>query len=514
MKKIKKLLAITMAAILAMSIGIVSLAAGETHTITIQNSASGHTYEAYQIFTGDFSETKNTLSNIEWGSGVNGDNLLAALKEADAGVYGSCEDAEDVAEILGKNQTLDNDQAKAFAKIAAKYLTTPKATSTYHTPNYRIEGLDDGYYLIKDKNGVEGADAHTEYILKVTNNETVEPKSDVPKSYKKVKDINDSTDTEYTDWQDSADYDIGDRIPFQLTATLPDNYSEYETYAMTFHDTEAQGLKFDSNSVKVYVNDVLIKQGYTVVTDGLSEGVTFEIRFTDLKATDTALENILINHDSTIRVEYESVLSDNAVLGSAGNPNTMYLTYSNNPYGEGTGTTPKDTVIVFTYQTIIHKKDENKVDLDGAEFTLEKEIAENQWEKVTRVTKEDDHTFTFKGLDDGNYRLKETTTPDGYNTMEPVYFTITAEHEIESDNPRLTSLSGTSFADPQTGTIANIKFTTVLDNGSLSADVINESGTILPGTGGIGTTIFYGAGIILIAGAAVLITVRVKKSRK
>ena len=121
MKKIKKLLAITMAAILAMSIGIVSLAAGETHTITIKNSASGHTYEAYQIFTGDFSEAKNTLSNIEWGSGVNGDNLLAALKEADAGVYGSCEDAEDVAEILGKNQTLDNDQAKAFAKIAAKY---------------------------------------------------------------------------------------------------------------------------------------------------------------------------------------------------------------------------------------------------------------------------------------------------------------------------------------------------------------------------------------------------------
>ena len=122
----------------------------------------------------------------------------------------------------------------------------------------------------------------------------------------------------------------------------------------------------------------------------------------------------------------------------------MYLTYSNNPYGEGTGTTPVDTVIVFTYQTIIHKKDERNADLTGATFTLEKEIkgeTENRWETVGTVTGTDTSVFTFTGLDDGNYRLTETKAPDGYNTMEPVLFTVTATHDTDTDSDGVHNLS-------------------------------------------------------------------------
>lgn len=492
-----------LAAVLTVSVGMVSLAAGENHTITIQNNAPGHTYEAYQIFTGDLSADGKTFSNIQWGNGINGENLLNALKTADAGTYGSCKSASDVAKALNSGN------AKEFAKIASEYLTETKTTGTYNTTQYTIAGLDDGYYLIKDATAVSGSDANTEYILKITDDETVTPKSDIPESYKKVKDTNDSTGL-ITDWQDSADYDIGDSIPFQLTATLPDNYSAYETYTMTFHDTEEQGLEFQKNTVKVYVDEGTepIDVSYYNIVENPADGCTFEITFSNVK-------NITnVTDSSKIRVEYESVLTEDAIIGSAGNPNEMYLSYSNNPYGTGTGTTPVDTVIVFTYQTIVNKVDEEMNPLAGAEFKLEKKIYKEGgsiWQEITRVALSQENTvFTFTGLDDGDYRLTETKTPDRYNTMEPVEFTVAAEHTSDSNQDGicdLTALTGNV-------TSGEITFAENITQGSLTTNVINESGTILPGTGGMGTTIFYIAGIILVAGAAVLITVKVKKNRR
>ncbi len=189
----------------------------------------------------------------------------------------------------------------------------------------------------------------------------------------------------------------------------------------------------------------------------------------------------------------------------------MYLTYSNNPYGEGTGTTATDTVIVFTYQTIINKKNENQESLPGAEFKLEKQTGSDTWTEISRKTFNDDKTmFIFTGLDDGNYRLTETTTPDGYNTMDPVTFTVTATHDTDTNKDGICDLTALSGESDE----GKITFSPILNEGSLSADVINVAGTILPSTGGIGTAVFYGAGVILIAGAAVLITVRVRKSRR
>lgn len=213
-----------------------------------------------------------------------------------------------------------------------------------------------------------------------------------------------------------------------------------------------------------------------------------------------------------ITVEYTATLNENAVLGSAGNPNEVYLEYSNNPNksGEGnneTGNTPKDVVIVFTYKTVISKVTKNPdydpevegseeyIPLAGAEFTLEKYNKKtDKWEAITVVKNDEGTTFTFSGLDDGNYRLTETKTPAGYNTVDPIYFTITAEHDVLSDNPALTSLSGNA-------TTGELTFTPNTTNGSLSADVVNRAGVTLPETGGMGTTLFYvaGAGLVLVA---------------
>lgn len=280
---------------------------------------------------------------------------------------------------------------------------------------------------------------------------------------------------------------------------------------MVFHDTLSKGLTYN-NDAKVYIGGEETS-GFTVTSTVNADGTTtLTISCDDVKALGAS-------NSSVITVEYTAKLKENAVIGSAGNPNEVHLEYSNNPNKseEGdneTGNTPKDTVIVFTYKTIINKVTKNPdydpevegseeyIPLTGAEFTLEKYNKEtDKWEAITVVKNDEGTTFTFSGLDDGNYRLTETTTPAGYNTIAPIEFTITAEHEIESDNPALTSLSGNA-------TTGEITFTSNTTDGSLSADVVNNAGATLPETGGIGTTIFYVLGTILVLGAGVLLVTK------
>ena len=112
--------------------------------------------------------------------------------------------------------------------------------------------------------------------------------------------------------------------------------------------------------------------------------------------------------------------------------------------------------------------------------------------------------FTFTGLDDGEYKLIESTTPDGYNTIAPVEFTISAEHDKESDDPKLTKLSVDETSD-------EAEFTVNKDAGSLTTDIMNKKGSTLPSTGGIGTRMFYVFGGCLVAAAVVLLALKKRK---
>lgn len=512
MKKLKKPAAVLLSLAMTAMLSVPALAAG-AYSITIQNDKTGHTYEAYQIFAGDVDSDAEqegnvegpTLSNITWGNGVNGAALLAALKAADAEKYGTCQTAADVAEALGVENATAADAA-AFAEIAAEHLAAVAGTATEPVEgNYVIGTLDAGYYLVKDQDeSLDGdEDSYTSYIVQVLGNVEMTPKSDIPSSEKKVKDINDTTDETYSDWQNTADHDIGDRIPFQLSATLPDNYTEYETYALTFHDTESAGLTFQRDTVKVYIDGELVSSGYTVVTSDIGD-YTFEVRFNDLKTVTADDGATKAGNSSVITVEYESVLNENAVIGSNGNPNDMHITYSNNPNGEGSGRTPEDTVIVFTYKVDIDKVDQDMEPLAGAEFTLEKKNHAGEWEEVGILGTDGTLTeFSFTGLDDGTYRLSESKTPAGFNTIEPVEFTVEATHAEAT--LQLTTLSGNVTSGE-----VELTFTPSLSDGSLSTTVINNQGTTLPETGGIGTTIFFVLGGVLVVGAGVLLIVRLR----
>ena len=510
MKRVKRVLALlaAFALVLAMAVPAFADGAEATYTLTI-NNANG-TYEAYQIFSGDLSEKeagKKVLSNIQWGSGV------------DATKMGS-ESAATVAESLTTSALAEN-----FAEdlVSNSKLSSVKANATAKNGTAVFTGLSAGYYLVKNSS-VDTGKTYTDFILEVVGNTTANHKGDVPDVEKKVEEKNDSTGATAT-WGATADYDVGDEINFELMGTLPESYGRYTTYKYKFDDTMTN-MTYRDGSVKVYyvkdgsTNRVEINSGFTSAWVDGNKKLT--VTFDDLK---TAVPELA--HGDKIVVTYTATLDANAVVGGNGNPNKVKLEYSNNPNDQGTGETPEKTVVVFTYKTIINKvtkgTDGNNVPLAGAEFTLSKFIASEGGRDTVTVNGTEYHgtwssgvtvvptntgnianVFTFSGLDAGIYRLTETKTPEGYNTIDPVYFEIVAT----KDGTKVTNMEGKAVNGSE------ISFTENTTNGSLSADVINNAGTTLPSTGGMGTTVFYVVGGGLMAVAVVLLVTKKRMENK
>ena len=470
--------------------------AAQSYTIKFPTDEkyAGHTYEVYQVFTGDLAD--GVLSNVRYGA--NGAKA--------AGTEVTAAELKQLTDVNADSKTAQEklDVIKTFANLNS----TPVATLTKANTSYTAAA---GYYLIKDKDGtVSGNDVNTLYLTKVVGDVAIDPKSDVPSFQKKVKDVNDTTGVT-SEWQDSADYDFGDEVPFQLTATLPNNYSDYKTYYLAFHDVEEPGLQFNKNSVKVAIDGQAVDSAnYTVKTD-TTDDCTFEVVFNNLK-------NIAAAKDSSkITVEYTSTLTEQANLGQQGNVNKAKLQFSNNPNSEQegenipTGETPWDNVIVFTYKVTVNKVDQNKNPLKGAAFKLEKTYKDGSTKLVKEFTAGDATSFTFSGLDDGTYTLTETATPAGYNTIAPITFTVTAEHKIEWDGTDqrtdiLTKLNGGTAS-------GEIVFTSDIADGSLSTDVVNKPGSSLPSTGGMGTAVLYITGAALVGAAALYFVMRRRNAR-
>lgn len=498
-KAMKKLMAALLAVAMVCAMAIPAFAAKGEPVTSSGVSLTKHEFEAYQIFSAKLDSTKGTLSDVKWGDGVKGNELLVALQaDTTLGDFTNCKNASDVAEKLA---TFNAEKATKFAAFVANgYLATTKIAGTG-----TIELPSAGYYLIKDVTEVEGEyDASNLTLLLVSGPETVTPqvKTDIPTLQKKVKDKNDSAGTT-TDWQDSADYDIGDIIPYQLTATLG-NVSNFDTYYVEFVDTMTH-LSYDSiTSVKV--GDKTLSAGdYTSNWDSTNKKLTVSID--DVKKHGAT-------NGSTITVEYTARLDSDAILGSTGNPNEAYLVFSNNPNGDGKGKTAPDKNIVFTYKVVANKVDQDNKPLTGAAFALYKKLPAVPTDGTSHIMEGDDAyapvkelnvgengevadktltTFEWTGIDDGEYMIKEIITPAGYNSIEPIKFKVEADHEIKAADPKLTELTGGD------------KFTGAVSTGTLTANIQNRMGSTLPGTGGIGTTIFYVVGGGLMVAAAILL---------
>lgn len=583
MKKTKQLAAVLLSLVMLLVLAIPASAAGD-YTITITNDQTGHTYEAYQIFAGDVSDDNidnatdpgPILSNIIWGSGVDNtryEALLDAL-QADGTIgteFADIDDATDAAAIAAALDGAATTDAEAFANVVSGFLSTTATASTADDGVYTITGLDAGYYLVKDQNGSLQDDpaTATEYIVQVLGNVNMEPKdSDIPTVEKKV------SDEEYTQYEgaqgpdyqppygegynDVADWDIGDSVPFKLIGSIPD-MSAYATYEYIFTDTLSNGLTLQADTIKVYIarnpydqvnnyEPLIMGADYTldVQNVGANGGGSFSISFGDLK-TNRYLTGEKREEYHYVIVTYDATLNANAAIGLPGNRNSVDLQFSNDPNGEGLGRTAEDTVIVFTYELDGTKVDGANVNtkLEGAEFVLfnggytrvarvengklvgwlEPDVIKpgvagtNDREKMNNLTNEDfakanltitsaeNGTFKIAGLDDGTYFLREIQAPNGYNLLD---------HDLRIDIAATT----TNGQDWNGVTDALTALTIAVDGGeaeggnpgtgAVNVQVENNQGATLPETGGMGTTLFYIIGGLLVVGAGILLVVRIR----
>ncbi|MCD7839292.1 MAG: isopeptide-forming domain-containing fimbrial protein [Erysipelotrichaceae bacterium] len=489
MKKFMKSLAGLMLALAMMlSTATTALAAS---TVTINDYTSGETYVAYKLMDVTNSGTNYSYTVVDAYS-----TLLQSVtnQTTDAGVINYLSG-------LSSNSTQMKTIANSiYSAIQADSSITETAIANSASG---FTQLENGYYLIVQTSVASGNNqVYTSAILTtITGDTTITTKKDNPELVKKVKETNDTTG-QTTDWQDAADYDIGDDVPFQLTATLPSNYSDYTTYKLVFHDTLSNGLTFNDD-VKVYVDGTeLVDSDYSVLvqgTDTLSDtNCSFEVVINNLKSLSTS--GVTVTSTSKIVVEYTAKLNSAAVIGSTGNPNKAYLEYSNNPYNaNNTSTTPEDKVTVFTYKLVVDKVDKDGDAVTGAEFTLYKLNSNNTYDQVAVLTSTT-KTFTYSGLDAGTYKIEETKVPDGYTKAEDIVFDVAATYTGTADNPSLLTLTVTVTS----GTTSIYSSATAdLSSGTIDMDVINTSTSELPGTGGMGTTMFYVLGGLMVAGAGI-----------
>lgn len=513
MKQSKSFLALLLTLLMVLTMGITAFAA-ESYTITISNEATGHTYEAYQIFAGDLAEKdgKKVLSNIVWGDGI--------TEEGKTTLGNAAEKAKDIT---------SSDDAAAFAKEVAPYLTNPTESSA-RTGEYTISGLSAGYYLVKDKDNTLASadDFYTAYIMEVVGNVTAEPKGDKPSLKKEIK------HNESSQWGVVGDNQIGDTVEFRTVTTVPDT-TGYTTYDYIIHDTMSVGLTSNVNTVgdvKILVNDegeALDADYYTVAASGNS----FDLEIDVLKA----IEDGKMAKGNKLYTYYTGVLNADAKVYDEGKQdNEAYLEYSNNPNDTtGKGQTEKSKVYDWTFKMEINKVDKNGNELTGAKFVLSKDstlkvkdmqcdengnptatanliglvkvsdgiyrIATDKDAAESIVYAMDAGSSVIKGLDDStDYYLYETKAPAGYNLLDkPVQFKISADYSedgsaLKADNP-------------------TVKVGEAEASATLKTNVVNNEGSVLPGTGGIGTTVFYIVGSALLVGAAIVLITK-KRMKK
>lgn len=551
MKRFKKVTAFFLAAVMVLAMTCTAFAAEasdfpEKPAADKEASMQGHTFAVHQIFSGRQDGDANELIDIDWGTGIRGEAFLTALQASDSFdggnpfsgiVYDSTasfRSAQAVAKIVA-GWSPNGGNARTFASLAQGYLGEASLRYTVGADDEAAEKakIPAGYYLVVDETAVSERpdDVRNLSILQLTKEHpfTPENKTDIPELEKKVKEINDSTGT--AAWKDAADYDIGDDAEFVLTGTLPTDYDTYTAYKYVFHDTLSGGLQLNEDSIRVYVqNDETVAElsGYKVATDvAVSDSEGNQLGTESLTVTFDDLKRIAsVTKDSVIRVAYTAKLTEGAAIGGAGNVNTAYLEYSNDPntFGDGglTGKTPEDKVAVFTYELVANKVTEGPegtVALEGAGFTLYKYNAnsaeDDKYEQVGAERK-DVTTFEFKGVDAGEYKLVETTVPTGYNKAEDMYFTVEAEVDVAANVTSLAirgvrDANGAVIADASGNAVFSFAASTVA--GSLTTDILNLKGVVLPATGGIGTTIFYVFGAILVVSACVLLVVKRRMSK-
>lgn len=500
MKKVRSILGIILVLTMmaAFSIPAFAIGAPPVATIIVTPTTEGSAYEAHVIL-----EVEESYDGSSISYSVN-DTYESILRE----LIPTGDIIEHISNLSGKD-------LQQFADALYKKIKTagiqPDHTAINEGGQAVFEDISPvGYTLIGQTSAGESEPFSVVMLDTSFARETiyVTPKTEKPTVEKKVLEKNDSVGGDGT-WQDAADYDAGDKVAFQITATLPDNIASYDSYTVKFHDTLGSTLSYNRDA-KVYA----------VSSEGEKNDITgifsAQINYTNLTIScDDILQDENAKAAKSILVEYTASLSTTPIYGTAGNPNTVYMEYSRNPHGTETGSTTPDKVNVFSYQVKVDKVNADQQSLYGATFGLYKYNATTAKYEIVGNIQYNGPEFLFKGLDAGQYKLVEEEAPYGYNKIEPIEFQIEATYDTESADPALTALVAKKLTGESITGDGQI-FAADLTNGQLATKIVNKTGSELPSTGGQGTFLLYvcGGGLVAVGGILLLLNKRRKSNNR
>lgn len=489
-------------------------------SIKVTINSTGSDYSGYQLLKADVGSDDAVTYTL------NSKYKDIVLKAASDASGKTVSDFAGVKDFIKDHTKSDNSTAgedatlRKFADAVYKGISSAKleADQTFKSGENTLSTDNAGYYLLADatQDNVSNPHNYSATLLTglVNKDVTLNVKSTTPVVHKKV------MNSEGTKYEDATDYNIGDTVPFMITGTVSSQIKSYDKYTYYFTDTLPKGLTLDENSIVVQAENVTsgYAQGikatdatkltkdtdYTVTTTKNDDGTTtFKVELTDLKKLVTDGK---VKTSDTIVVTYNTKLNENAVVGQAGNINNVQLTYSNNPYKDGTGTTTERNAKVYTYELIVNKTGNGGNALTGAGFTLQKKDGDTY---KTIATIDPDHTtdnskivakivngskFEFSGLDQGEYKIVESTVPKGYKKADDIEFTISATFENQnSADAALKTLSVDNTALSVNKTDSGVIETTVNNK--------SDSAFVLPSTGGMGRYIFLGLGALVVIAA-------------
>ena len=582
-------LAVTAGLTAAMALGnVVAPAAmafadtGSTVTFEDADYAASTTYKGIQIFKATVATAADgtkAVSNIAWASPDVEHAVVAAIQATDPEYASNL--AQDAADWLNANAGVSGTNSEvASGNVLSKIAANLNGKGTWKTTSAggaSLSGLEAGYWLFLTASAgtPEGksTDAFTSPVYAVidgVSSTTVTPKKGVPTVEKKILDDADAAEPSEVSpdkWKDVADSQIGQEVNYRLTGTIASNYATFSTYAYKFTDELSSGLDYVDGSVEVYAlnGSTYTKIGTEHYSAVVNDGNTLTVEF-KVGDGDKGLKDVEgVGANTQIVVFYKAKLNGKAVIGNAaegnkgGNPNTVKLEYSNNPYAEGTGQTIEHTVADFAFKLNLNKVDQGtEKGLAGAVFTIQSADANtagqyiaskaddsegvvagqlvtvadaNNLPEYVKFTSGDDGKIAVVGLDAGSYKVTEVQTPDDskYTKANPFTFTIAAEYDetamkvtnltaavSEADKGRTDiafgALDGTAGDNKLTGADGT---GTNAASGEVTINVGNTKSVGLPITGLNGVTLTWVAGgAVLVIGVAHLIRSRREESEE
>ena len=450
MKHARKLASLLLALVMVFALATTAFAAG-TGTITITNATVDNTYKVYKVFEADGNAT-NIAYTLVSGKAAAPSGFTVDPSTGNVSHNGDELTAEDIA---------------AIAEYVAADQPVKEATASSTTVAFT--GLPNGYYYITTTTG-------TAVTVTSTNPDaTVQDKNVPPETDKKITAVGDGS---FDENGKKALAEVGTTVTYTATIKVANGAVGY-----VFHDKMSGGLSYNANSLTVKIGDnAVASSNYTTTA---AQGDTITISFND--------EWIKTQVGQTITITYTATVTSDALTVTPAK-NTANVEYGHN--GK-VNYTPDKTTEIYNAKLTVTKKDGTGNALAGAGFVISKTTGEAADAKTVYYKKNNNdiewvedidqatemkttsasNVVSFTGLADGTYTLTEKTVPAGYNKAEDYSFTINAGNY---DQNKL----------------------------ELSTEVTNNAGTLLPSTGGMGTTIFYVLGSILAVGAIVLLVTK------